>query len=413
MPPSALPDGDPAPADGSLPVAALTAAAGGPLAAYVHVPFCTVRCGYCDFNTYAPGELTGPAAATTTYRAALDREVDLAARVLREGGQRSLATIFVGGGTPTLLDSSDLVAVLRRLGQHWSLDALHEVTTEANPDSVTPASLRRLREGGFTRVSFGMQSAVPHVLATLERTHDPAAVGRAVAGARAAGLDVSLDLIYGTPGESLADWAESVRAAIALEPDHISAYALVVEAGTKLAAQVRRGLLTMPDDDDEADKYELADRLLTAAGYAWYEVSNWSRLGKECRHNLAYWRGADWWGFGPGAHSHIGGMRWWNVKHPGAYADRLTQGASPAAARESLSPEQRYDEQVLLGVRLREGLPVASLAGAGAHGIPALVADGLIEVAEADAGRPRRVVLTLRGRLLADTVVRRLLGLAS
>jgi putative oxygen-independent coproporphyrinogen III oxidase len=413
MPPSALPDGDPAPADGSLPVAALTAAAGGPLAAYVHVPFCTVRCGYCDFNTYAPGELTGPAAATTTYRAALDREIDLAARVLREGGQRSLTTIFVGGGTPTLLDGSDLVAVLRRLGRHWSLDALHEVTTEANPDSVTPASLRRLRDGGFTRVSFGMQSAVPHVLATLERTHDPAAVGRAVAGARAAGLDVSLDLIYGTPGESLADWAESVRAAIALEPDHISAYALVVEAGTKLAAQVRRGVLTMPDDDDEADKYELADRLLTAAGYAWYEVSNWSRPGKECRHNLAYWRGADWWGFGPGAHSHIGGVRWWNVKHPGANADRLTQGASPAAAREILSPEQRYDEQVLLGVRLREGLPVASLAGAGAHGIPALVADGLIEVAEADAGRPRRVVLTQRGRLLADTVVRRLLGLAS
>ncbi|WP_048698169.1 radical SAM family heme chaperone HemW, partial [Nostocoides australiense] len=337
MPPSALPDGDPAPVDGRLPPAALAARDAGAISAYVHVPFCRVRCGYCDFNTYAPGELTGPAGSATAYGTAVEREIALAGEVLQDAGNLSLATVFVGGGTPTLLPSEQLTGIVRRLASQWQLEDDAEVTTEANPDSVTIDSLATLRAGGFTRVSFGMQSSVPHVLATLERTHGPANVAAAVAGARTAGLDVSLDLIYGTPGESIEDWRRSLEAAIALEPDHISAYALVVEAGTKLAAQVRRGLITMPDDDDEADKYELADELLTAAGYGWYEISNWARPGKECRHNLAYWRGADWWGFGPGAHSHVGGVRWWNVKHPGAYADRLVRGASPAAAREDLT----------------------------------------------------------------------------
>ncbi|MCB1301344.1 MAG: coproporphyrinogen III oxidase, partial [Tetrasphaera sp.] len=406
MPPSALPDGDPAPVDGRLPPAALAARDAGAISAYVHVPFCRVRCGYCDFNTYAPGELTGPAGSATAYGTAVEREIALAGEVLQDAGNLSLATVFVGGGTPTLLPSEQLTGIVRRLASQWQLEDDAEVTTEANPDSVTIDSLATLRAGGFTRVSFGMQSSVPHVLATLERTHDPANVAAAVAGARTAGLDVSLDLIYGTPGESLEDWRRSLEAAIALEPDHISAYALVVEAGTKLAAQVRRGLITMPDDDDEADKYELADELLTAAGYGWYEISNWARPGKECRHNLAYWRGGDWWGFGPGAHSHVGGVRWWNVKHPGAYADRLVRGASPAAAREDLTAEQRYDEQVLLAIRLAEGMPLDVLTAAGRAAVPALVDDGLLTDEPADAGRPRRVVLTLRGRLLTDTVVR-------
>jgi len=409
MPPSALPDGDPAPVDGRLPPAALAARDAGAISAYVHVPFCRVRCGYCDFNTYAPGELTGPAGSATAYGTAVEREIALAGEVLQDAGNLSLATVFVGGGTPTLLPSEQLTGIVRRLASQWQLEDDAEVTTEANPDSVTIDSLATLRAGGFTRVSFGMQSSVPHVLATLERTHDPANVAAAVAGARTAELDVSLDLIYGTPGESLEDWRRSLEAAIALEPDHISAYALVVEAGTKLAAQVRRGLITMPDDDDEADKYELADELLTAAGYGWYEISNWARPGKECRHNLAYWRGGDWWGFGPGAHSHVGGVRWWNVKHPGAYADRLVRGASPAAAREDLTAEQRYDEQVLLAIRLAEGLPLDVLTAAGRAAVPALVDDGLLTDEPADAGRPRRVVLTLRGRLLTDTVVRALL----
>jgi oxygen-independent coproporphyrinogen-3 oxidase len=283
------------------------------------------------------------------------------------------------------------------------------VTTEANPDSVTPDALATLAEGGFTRVSLGMQSAVPHVLRTLERTHDPANVARAVAAAKDAGLRVSVDLIYGTPGESLQDWRTSLEAATALKPDHVSAYALVVEEGTKLAAQVRRGQVPAPEDDDEAAKYELADELLATAGFGWYEVSNWARTPQDrCRHNEGYWAEGDWWGVGPGAHSHVGGVRWWNVKHPNAFAGRLSSGQSPAAGRELLTDEQRYDERVLLGVRLVEGLPIADLRPEGREAVAGLIADGLVD--GPSAMRPRRVVLTRRGRLLADTVVRRLLG---
>ena len=248
-----------------------------------------------------------------------------------------------------------------------------------------------------------MQSAVPHVLATLERTHDPANVERAVAAAKEVGLQVSVDLIYATPGESLVEWERSVRAALALEPDHISAYALVVEDGTKLANHVRRGLIALPDDDDAADKYELADRLFTEAGYPWYEVSNWARPGRACRHNVAYWRSGDWWGFGPGAHSHVAGARWWNVKHPSAYAARLAAGESPAAAREVLSDGDRATETVLLGIRLAEGLPVTALGAEARAELVALENEGLIE-----KSRPGRVVVTRRGRLLADALVRRL-----
>jgi oxygen-independent coproporphyrinogen-3 oxidase len=282
------------------------------------------------------------------------------------------------------------------------------VTTEANPDTVTPEVAQTLAERGFTRVSLGMQSAVPHVLRTLDRTHDPAGVASAVASVRAAGMQVSLDLIYGTPGESLADWRHSLRSALELEPDHVSAYALVVEEGTRLAGQVRRGEVPAPEDDDEADKYELADALLGSGGLGWYEISNWAREpGARCLHNLAYWRGGDWWGVGPGAHSHVGGVRWWNVKHPRAYADRLAQGLAPALAREVLDEQQRHDETVLLGVRLADGLPTDVLRPAGRQAVAGLIADGLVDGTAAVRGR---VVLTLRGRLLADTVVHRLLA---
>jgi oxygen-independent coproporphyrinogen-3 oxidase len=295
--------------------------------------------------------------------------------------------------------------VLARVRDRFGLVAGAEVTTEANPDSVTAASLRELAAGGVTRVSLGMQSAVPSVLATLDRTHDPDNVARAVGWAREAGLAVSLDLIYGTPGESLADWEQSLQAAVALAPEHISAYALVVEPGTRLAARVSRGEVAAPDDDDEAAKYERADQVLAAAGLHWYEISNWARRPQdECRHNLGYWREGNWWGIGPGAHSHVGGVRWWNVKHPSAYAARLTGGSSPAQAREVLTPGQRRDERVLLGVRLAAGLPLAEVADRTA--VAALVADGLVDPAAAGGGR---VVLTRRGRLLADTVVRALL----
>ncbi|GAB3250422.1 radical SAM family heme chaperone HemW [Alteromonas gracilis] len=394
--PSALPDGEPAPDDGSLPASALAEVGARPFGIYLHVPFCRVRCGYCDFNTYAPGETD---ATQDSFVAAALRELDLAASVLPPV---EVATIFVGGGTPTLLDADDLVSLVRRTADRFGLAPEAEVTTEANPDSVTPASLARLREGGFTRISFGMQSAVPHVLATLDRTHDPARVPQAVTWAREAGFEqVSLDLIYGTPGESAADWQASLDAALACEPDHVSAYSLIVEDGTALARRVRRGELPMPDEDDLADKYAQADAALSAAGLGWYEVSNWARdEAARCRHNIGYWTGADWWGVGPGAHSHVGGVRWWNLKHPTAYAARLASGASPALARELLDAEVRHVERVLLEIRLSDGLP-RTVAGAESD-VAALVADGLL------VERGDRVVLTDRGRLLADAVVRRL-----
>ncbi len=406
--PSALPEGEPAPPSGELPQYALKTLGSGPFGVYVHVPFCTVRCGYCDFNTYTLTELGVDGASVGTYADATLAELDLATRVL--GLTRpAVQTVFFGGGTPTMLAAVDLVKVLDGIRTRFGLADGAEVTTEANPDSVTPESLQSLAAGGFNRVSFGMQSAVPHVLATLERTHNPANVSKAVEAAKAAGLKVSLDLIYGTPGESLLDWCTSLDAAIGLEPDHISAYALVVEEGTKLGAQVRRGQVQAPDDDDEAAKYEQADRTLSAAGFGWYEVSNWARTEADrCRHNEGYWTDGDWWGVGPGAHSHVGGVRWWNVKHPNAFATRIGDGVSPAAARELLTDEQRYDERVLLGVRLVDGLPIDDLRPEGRSSIAGLISEGLVD--GPSALRPRRVVLTLRGRLLADTVVRRLLG---
>ncbi len=410
MPPSALPDGDPAPSTGELPASALSGLATTDLGIYVHVPFCSVRCGYCDFNTYTLTELGGPDArvGVDSYASVADRELDLARAVL--GGESPVvSTVFVGGGTPTMLRSRDLVTMVDGIRSRFGLAPGAEVTTEANPDSVTPESLHELAEGGFTRVSVGMQSAVPHVLRTLDRTHNPDNVARAVEAARGAGLQVSVDLIYGTPGESLDDWQRSLDTAVALEPDHVSAYALVVEEGTKLAAQVRRGVVPAPEDDDEADKYELADETLARAGFGWYEVSNWARSeAARCRHNIAYWAGTNWWGIGPGAHSHVGGVRWWNVKHPSAYAARLGAGVSPAHARETLSAEQRYDERVLLGSRLVDGLPVQDLRGSGRTAVAGLIADGLIDGPAAVRGG--RVVLTRRGRLLADTVVHRLLA---
>ncbi|MCH8612809.1 radical SAM family heme chaperone HemW [Arsenicicoccus dermatophilus] len=406
--PSALPDGLPAPADGSLPSEALDRLGLGPFGVYVHVPFCRTRCGYCDFNTYTLPELGAPGSTVSSYADTVLTELDLARQVLGSDAP-AVETVFIGGGTPTMLAAEDLARIVEGIGERFGYAGEVEITTEANPDTVDEHYLDWIAARGFTRVSLGMQSAVPHVLATLDRTHDPRNVERAVRGARQHGLDVSLDLIYGTPGESLADWRTSLESAIELAPDHVSAYALVVEDGTKMAAQVRRGELAMPSDDDEAEKYELADQLLTAAGYGWYEVSNWARSEeKQCRHNLGYWGDGDWWGAGPGAHSHVGGVRWWNVKHPSAYAARLAAGESPAAAREVLTVEQRYDESVLLGIRIAAGLPVDELDDEGQHAVAGLVADGLVDGTA--AVRDRTLVLTRRGRLLADTVVRRLLA---
>ncbi|MCU1543678.1 MAG: coproporphyrinogen oxidase [Microbacteriaceae bacterium] len=406
--PSALPLADSAPADGLLPATVTDAASARNLGIYVHVPFCRVRCGYCDFNTYTAEELRG--AKRSDYAGQAIEEVALASHVLEASGlpEREVSTVFFGGGTPTMLPVTDLAAMLAAIVVAWGLAPGAEVTTEANPDSVDRDYLFALKNAGFTRVSFGMQSAVPHVLATLERTHDPARIPLVVRWARDAGLQVSLDLIYGTPGETLDDWNASLDAALAQDPDHLSAYALIVEDGTKLARQIRRGEVAMPSDDLQADMYEVLDAKLAAAGFSWYEVSNWARdTDHESRHNLAYWQGHDWWGIGPGAHSHVGGVRWWNVKHPAAYADRILAGVSPAAGRETLDAETRRVERVLLLTRIRSGLSIRELEPGGRVAVAGLIADELVNAAAALRGS---IELTLRGRLLADAVVRRLLA---
>jgi putative oxygen-independent coproporphyrinogen III oxidase len=405
--PSTPPEGDTVPRDGSLPDSALTGLGTRPFGVYVHVPFCATRCGYCDFNTYTATELGG-GGSQAEYAATAAAEVRLARRVLGDADVPA-ATVFLGGGTPTLLPPDDLGRLLGAVRDELGLRGDAEITTEANPDSVDRTSLQRLRDAGFTRVSFGMQSAVPHVLATLDRTHDPERVPLVVQWAREAGFDgVSLDLIYGTPGESQDDWRASLEAALSCRPDHLSAYALVVEEGTRLAVQVRRGEVPAPDDDDLADRYLLADEVLAAAGMQWYEVSNWATSPTQrARHNEGYWLGHDWWGVGPGAHSHVGGTRWWNVRHPAAYAARIAEGASPAQAREVLDDEQRRTERVLLGIRLQEGHPLDDLTDRGRDAAADAVASGLLdEPAHANG----RAALTLRGRLLADAVVRDLLG---
>ena len=406
--PGQLPDGAPAPADGALPSPALAQVGTRPFGVYVHVPFCASRCGYCDFNTYTPGEL-GSSTSQETYVSAVLDELRLAARVLSDSPPPAVDTVFFGGGTPTLLPVVDLARILAAIDQLWGLAADAEVTTEANPESVDTASLAALRAAGFTRISLGMQSSAQHVLAVLDRRHTPGRAVTAAEQAKAAGFEhVNLDLIYGTPGERPEDFAASLTNAVATGVDHVSAYALTVEDGTALAGRIRRGQVPPPDDDVAADRYLAAEEILTAAGFGWYEVSNWARDPvARCRHNLGYWTGADWWGAGPGAHSHVGGVRWWNVKHPARYGQRLRQGRSPAQAREVLTAEQQRMEQVMLGLRLVDGLPLSVLNETGRAAAKRAVADGLLDPAGYSAGR---AVLTLRGRLLADPVTVDLLG---
>lgn len=402
--PSVLPAGQACPPDGALPDAARASVDDTPLSIYLHVPFCQSRCGYCDFNTYTASELGAtPGASRATYADAAVTEIRLARRRLGDHVP-PVSTVFVGGGTPTLLPADDLGRMLSAVADEFGLAPDAEISTESNPESVDPGQLARLVGHGFTRISFGMQSVRPHVLQVLDRTHTPGRPQQAVVEAQAAGfVQTSLDLIYGTPGETAADWEASLHAAVAAGPDHVSAYSLIVEDGTRLAVRVRRGELPAPDEDDLADKYERADKLLNEAGYANYEISNWACPGAECRHNLAYWRGHNWWGIGPGAHSHVGGVRWWNVKHPEAYAQRLDQGLSPAHAREVLSVEDRRIERVLLETRLNTGLDTSVLTGTERARLPELADRGLVHQ---DQGR---VVLTGRGRLLADGVIRDLL----
>ena len=412
--PGALPDGEPVPADGALPEGACHGLGERPFGIYVHVPFCTTRCGYCDFNTYTAAELGGtPGSAAVSvggYPALTIAEISFARKVLGAQGHAGdvpVRTVFFGGGTPTLMPPAAFGHILRAIDAEFGLAPGAEVTTEANPESVDEATLGELRAQGVTRLSFGMQSAVPAVLAVLDRVHQPGRPARCAAWARAVGFErVSLDLIYGTPGETDADWRHSLEAAVAAGPDHVSAYALTVEPGTRLAARVRRGELPAPDDDVLAERYLVADEVLAEAGFSWYEISNWAVSGpSRCAHNMLYWTGGDWWGVGPGAHSHVGGTRWWNVRHPAAYGTRIGAGLSPGQAREILGPAERHLEQVMLLIRLADGCPVEILSPAGRANATAVVAEGL---ARPDAYAAGRIVLTSRGRLLADTVTRML-----
>jgi putative oxygen-independent coproporphyrinogen III oxidase len=405
--PSAPPAGEPAPRDGRLPDGAAEGLERQPFGIYVHVPFCQTRCGYCDFNTYTAAELGG-GASRESYPGQAAAEISFARTVLGPGAP-PVSTVFLGGGTPTLLPPAQLAGILAAIDGEFGLAPGCEVTTEANPETVDERSLAALRAAGVTRISLGMQSAVPRVLAVLDRVHQPGRPAQCARWARAAGFEhVSLDLIYGTPGESDADWRESVETALAAGPDHISAYALIVEEGTRLAARVRRGEIPAPDDDAMADRYLAAEALLAAAGLHWYEISNWAAgPDSQCRHNLLYWTSGNWWGVGPGAHSHVGGTRWWNLRHPSAYAARMSNGESPAQAREILTLRDRRLERILLLTRLSGGCPVTELDPAGRIAAKTAVADGL---ADREAHGRGRVVLTLRGRLLADAVVRDLTG---
>ncbi|SDK70583.1 oxygen-independent coproporphyrinogen-3 oxidase [Actinopolyspora mzabensis] len=404
------PTGEQPPQQGTLPATALHGVGQRPFGIYVHVPFCATRCGYCDFNTYTADELSG-GGSFRGWLDALKAELELGARVLGEGNRAvpRAGTVFVGGGTPSLLGGDGLGEVLDAVRASFRLAPEAEVTTEANPESTSPALFTALLEAGYTRVSLGMQSAAEHVLRVLDRNHTP---GRAVAAAReamAAGFEhVSLDLIYGTPGESSDDLRGSLEAVLEAGVDHVSAYSLIVEDGTAMARRVRRGELPMPDEDVLAADYELVDGVLSKAGFHWYEVSNWATdEAARCAHNIGYWRGGDWWGAGPGAHSHVGGVRWWNLKYPARYAAALGDGISPAAGREVLDVEDRRVERVMLELRLREGLTTEVLDDAGLAEARRAVTDGLLRDDELRAGR---CVLTDRGRLLADGVVRRLLG---
>jgi oxygen-independent coproporphyrinogen-3 oxidase len=379
-----------------------------PLSFYIHIPYCVKRCGYCDFNTYTPGELkpgSDIAQVSNGYIDLLIQESKIARKEVKT--TKPIATIFFGGGTPTLMEPADLGRVSNSLEAEFGFASDIEITIEANPDTVSKAKLAALREIGINRISFGMQSAVPHVLAVLDRTHNPDNVIKATTWAREVGFEqVSVDLIYGAPGETLEDWETTIDAALALPITHISAYALIVESGTKLAAQVKRGEVIIPEDDQTADKYLMADEKFRKAGFDWYELSNWAKPEGECRHNIAYWEGADWWGLGPGAHSHLNGRRFWNVKHPTAYRERLEVEKSPVMDSEELSLEEMESERVMLEIRLPRGLAKSSLASESLARLESYLTGGQISQVHWDQGR---ISLTISGRLMADRIVREIL----
>lgn len=409
-----------------------------PFEVYVHVPFCLRRCGYCDFNTYTARDL-GEGASREGYADVAIQEMQLVKqwqefhRICEPEAQ----SVFFGGGTPTVLKACDLVRMLQEIRNLWGLQPGAEITTEANPDTADEAYIAELAAGGFTRISFGMQSAVPHVLKTLDRTHTPENVTRGIKAANACGLRSSVDLIYGAPGESLDDWRKSVDMALNLGVNHISAYALTVESRTKMGRQIASGIIQAPDDDDEAAKYEIADELFSAAGLQWYEISNWARPGFESQHNLGYWRNIDWAGIGPGAHSHYNAvsrltkqgmdsdassaepsnfynLRAWDILHPKRWAQAIHAGNVPWQNYECINKEDALVEEVMLGLRIKEGLDIAQLC--------CKMRENHAQFDDADLRRVLqeaeeeslislkcgRAVATRKGRLLNDLLIERI-----
>lgn len=409
-----------------------------PFEVYVHVPFCLRRCGYCDFNTYTARDL-GEGASREGYADVAILEMRLVKKWQEFHGifEPKAQSVFFGGGTPTVLKAQDLVRILQEIRNLWGIMPGAEITTEANPDTADESYIETLAEGGFTRISFGMQSAVPHVLKTLDRTHTPENVERGVKAANACGLRSSVDLIYGAPGESLDDWRKSVEMALSLGVNHVSAYALTVEPRTKMGRQIAAGTIQAPDDDDEAVKYELADSLFSSAGLEWYEISNWARPGFESRHNLGYWKNIDWAGIGPGAHSHYNSasgiskqsmddcavladsskfynLRSWDILHPKRWAQAINAGNVPWQNYECINSEDALIEEVMLGLRIREGLSVDELCEKmrkNSCGFDySYLQKVLIEVCKEDLAvlRENRIIATQKGRLLNDLLIEKI-----
>jgi len=378
------------------------------LAFYIHIPYCVKRCGYCDFNTYTPAELQlteGLTQISNSYIDLLVKEIEFARNQVGESA--IVPSIFFGGGTPSLMEASDIKRVITAISKQFKLDPIAEVTLETNPDTVTKEKLKQFYDAGVNRISFGMQSSVPHVLKTLDRTHNPENLPQVTKWASEVGFkEISVDLIYGTPGESKQDWQQSIDSALALPISHISAYALIVEEGTKLAAQIKRGEIAKPDDDLTAEKYIMADKAFTTAGFNWYELSNWAKPNSQSKHNLAYWLGHNWWGAGPGAHSHINGKRFWNIKHPNLYKQKIQANETVILDSEVLEGSQIESERLMLSIRLPQGVEKNTLNNQQILELTDYVNSGHLDQENWNLGR---ATLTLDGRLIADRIVREIL----
>jgi len=378
------------------------------LAFYIHIPYCIKRCGYCDFNTYTPAELQITSELKDISNSYIDLLIsEIKSARIEVGESAVIPSIFFGGGTPSLMQASDIGRVISTIKDQFNLAKDAEITLETNPDTVTKEKLAQFLAAGVNRLSFGMQSAVPHVLATLDRTHNPDNLPQVTKWAKEVGFkEISVDLIYGTPGESKEDWQRSIDAALSLPITHISAYALIVEEGTKLAAQIKRGEVANVDDDLSADKYIMADQAFTSAGFNWYELSNWAKPNSESRHNIFYWLGKNWWGAGPGAHSHLNGKRFWNVKHPNLYKERIIKGESAVAEFENLESIQIESERLMLSIRLPSGVEKSTLNDKQILDLAGYVESGHLDQANWNLGR---ATLTLDGRLIADRILREIL----